>query len=184
MSHPAFDKLMGFTDKLDGGGTDLKESIKRILREDNKTKIMHQEEHIKIDLQSMVKDIGWELTSKAVGGPKRLVKLAFNNDPIEFLNLFNDLDVVVDSNETYNEFYWTFYRYEKKNNLIVYDNKNREAHISYENIWSFLEKGFDLKYKTIKELTHTWLYKEYNLRFFQTLYLETSYHHFTTMSET
>jgi hypothetical protein len=35
MSHPAFDKLMGFTDKLDGGGTHLKESIKRILREES-----------------------------------------------------------------------------------------------------------------------------------------------------
>ena len=34
MSHPAFDKLMGFTDKLDGGGTDLKESIRRILKEE------------------------------------------------------------------------------------------------------------------------------------------------------
>lgn len=33
-SHPAFDKLMGFTDKLDGGGVDLKESIRRILREE------------------------------------------------------------------------------------------------------------------------------------------------------
>jgi len=36
-SHPAFDKLMGFTDKLDGGGTDLKESIRRILREETKS---------------------------------------------------------------------------------------------------------------------------------------------------
>jgi hypothetical protein len=34
ISHPAFDKLMGFTDKLDGGGTDLKESIRKILREE------------------------------------------------------------------------------------------------------------------------------------------------------
>ena len=34
MSHPAFDKLMGFTDKLDGGGTDLKESIRRVLKEE------------------------------------------------------------------------------------------------------------------------------------------------------
>lgn len=34
-SHPAFDKLMGFTDKLDGGGIDLKESIRRILREES-----------------------------------------------------------------------------------------------------------------------------------------------------
>ena len=34
-SHPAFDKLMGFTDKLDGGGTDLKESIRRIIREES-----------------------------------------------------------------------------------------------------------------------------------------------------
>lgn len=34
MKNKSFDKLMGFTDKLDGGGTDLKESIKRILREE------------------------------------------------------------------------------------------------------------------------------------------------------
>ena len=34
MSNPSFDKLMGFTDKLDGGGTDLKESIRRILKEE------------------------------------------------------------------------------------------------------------------------------------------------------
>jgi hypothetical protein len=34
MSHPAFDKLMGFTNKLDGGGTHLKESIRTILREE------------------------------------------------------------------------------------------------------------------------------------------------------
>jgi hypothetical protein len=41
-SHPAFDKLMGFTDKLDGGGTDLKESIRRILREDDEIKSNYQ----------------------------------------------------------------------------------------------------------------------------------------------
>jgi hypothetical protein len=33
-SHPAFDKLQGFTDKLDGGGTNLAEQIRKILRED------------------------------------------------------------------------------------------------------------------------------------------------------
>lgn len=37
-SHPAFDKLMGFTDKLDGGGTHLKESIKKVLREELQSK--------------------------------------------------------------------------------------------------------------------------------------------------
>ena len=35
MSHPSFDKLMGFTDKLDGGGTDLKESIRKVLKEED-----------------------------------------------------------------------------------------------------------------------------------------------------
>ena len=34
-SHPAFNKLMNFTNKLDGGGTDIKESIRKILRENN-----------------------------------------------------------------------------------------------------------------------------------------------------
>jgi len=33
-SHPAFNKLMGFTNKLDGGGTDLKEQIRKVLKED------------------------------------------------------------------------------------------------------------------------------------------------------
>ena len=40
ISHPAFDKLMGFTDKLDGGGTDLKESIRKILREESNKDIL------------------------------------------------------------------------------------------------------------------------------------------------
>ena len=33
-AHPAFDKLVGFTDKLDGGGTNLAEQIRKILKED------------------------------------------------------------------------------------------------------------------------------------------------------
>lgn len=31
--HPAFDKLMGFTDKLDGGGTEIRKSIKEAIKE-------------------------------------------------------------------------------------------------------------------------------------------------------
>tara|TARA_R110001592_G_scaffold171394_4_gene409688 strand:+ start:4939 stop:5751 length:813 start_codon:yes stop_codon:yes gene_type:complete len=34
--NPAFDKLVGFTDKLDGGGTNLAEQIRKILKEDLK----------------------------------------------------------------------------------------------------------------------------------------------------
>jgi hypothetical protein len=31
--HPSFDKLMGFTDKLDGGGTDIRKQIKEAIKE-------------------------------------------------------------------------------------------------------------------------------------------------------
>ncbi len=111
-------------------------------------------------LKSMVKQIGWERTSKSVGGPKNLVKLGFNNNPMEFLNLFNDL-YVVQSEEESN---LTLFRYEEGNNMMVYNRKNGLIYIKYLNIWSFLEEGFRLDYVEIQEIIKEWLSEVYNLK--------------------
>jgi hypothetical protein len=145
----------------------LQESIIKVLREESTQDSLYeiiitenQQESIKIELQSMVKDIGWELTAKIVNGPKKLVKLAFNNDPMEFLNLFNDLNVV----QSREEFYWSLFRYKKRNNLMIYDRKNNSLNVSKKIFWSFLEEGFGLNHSKIRELMRIWLYDTYNLK--------------------
>ena len=57
-------------------------------------KILIQEESLKHNLRQQVKDYGWKDTAEMINGPEELAKLAFNNDPMEFLHMFDDLDVV------------------------------------------------------------------------------------------
>ena len=108
----------------------------------------------------MVKKLGWEKTSIVVNGPEQLAKLAFNNDPLEFLNMFNNLDVV----QLEERPDWTLYRLEKGNNMMIYNKKHKYVYINYNDIWSFLRDGFRLKYDEIQELTKDWLGEIYNLR--------------------
>ena len=128
----------------------------------------NQQESIKIELQSMVKDIGWELTAKIVNGPKKLAKLAFNNGPMEFLNLFNDLDVVQSKKNPDS----TLFKDKNGNNLMVHNNSN--VNIDYNNIWSFLGEGFGLDFYETKKLTELWLYDAYNLEGTRTNYYDYS----------
>jgi hypothetical protein len=128
----------------------------------------NQQESIKIELQSMVKDIGWELTAKIVNGPKKLAKLAFNNGPMEFLNLFNDLDVV-QSKKNPN---CTLFKYKKGNNVMVLLSGN--VNIDYNKIWSFLGEGFGLDFYQTKKLTELWLSDAYNLEGIRTNYYDYS----------
>jgi hypothetical protein len=111
-------------------------------------------------LKSITKKMGWRTASKSVGGFRNLIKLGFNNNPMEFLNLFNDLNVV-QSEEDHS---LTLFRYEKGNNMFIYNKENGDAYVNYDDIWSFLEKSFDLKSNEIQELIKDWLGEVYNLR--------------------
>ena len=86
-----------------------------------------QQTSIKRKLQKMFKKLGWEKTSNVVNGPEQLAKLAFNNDPLEFLNMFNDLDVV-QSEENHDQI---LFRYEKGNNMMIYNKKHKYVYINY-----------------------------------------------------
>jgi hypothetical protein len=133
----------------------MKSIIRKILKEES-LKL----ENLKQTLKQSVKEDGWEFAADLVNGPEDLAKLAFNNDPMEFLNLFNDLDVF-QSEEGSN---WTLFRYEKGNNVMVYNRINDNVYINYGVIWLFLQKGFDLNYIETQELTKIWLSEAYNLR--------------------
>ena len=111
-------------------------------------------------LKSMIKQIGWENASKSVGGFKNLMKLLKIKTPMDFLNLFNDLNVVQSEKNPD----WTLFRYEKGKNMVVYDKENGYAYVNYRDIWSFLENNFGLNYGETQELIKYWLGEVYNLR--------------------
>ena len=81
--------------------SDLTNIVKRVIKESA----------IKDSLIDMIKNDGWESAAELVGGDENLAKLAFNNEPMNFLHMFDDLDVVK-SEEKPN---WILYRYEKSN---------------------------------------------------------------------
>ena len=118
-----------------------------------------QSESLKEKLQTIVKKYGWDGGVMSVG-EKNLVKLGFNNDPMEFLNLFNDLDIVQSEEKPH----WTLFRYKPKENLMIYDRKNDYVFIDYDKIWSVLRNNFGLNYGETQELTKIWLAEVYNLR--------------------
>jgi 1-aminocyclopropane-1-carboxylate deaminase/D-cysteine desulfhydrase-like pyridoxal-dependent ACC family enzyme len=128
----------------------MKHIIKKILKE----------ESLKQTLKQQVKEFGFKDTAELVGGTENLVKLGFNNNPMEFLHLFDDLDVV-QSEEKQD---WTLFRYKKHKNLMIYDRKNEIVYINYYEIWSVLEDKFGLKYSETQRLTKIWLDEVYNLK--------------------
>jgi len=119
----------------------------------------NQMEKIKSKIHEYVKKYGIQ-KCKEIFGDKVLFTIGFNNDPMEYLNLFNDLDVV----QSVNVEELTIFRYEKGNDLMIYNRKNDHVHIDYNQIWWDLQNDFGLCYDEIQRLTQDWVEATYNLR--------------------
>jgi hypothetical protein len=128
----------------------MKDIIRKILKEEN----------LKQNLKQQMKDYGWRSAAELVGGAKNFMSIMYDNNPMNFLNTFNDLDIVQSKEKPD----WTLYRYEKGKNLIVYDKKFDLVYIKWGDIWSLLDHGFGLNYDEVQELTKEWLGKVYNLK--------------------
>ena len=117
------------------------------------------ESKLKQNLKQEIKDFGIKDTAELVNGLDYLFEILNINSPMEFLHLFDDLDVVQSEMDPD----WTLFRYKPKHNLMVHNRKNRTVFINYEEIWKPLfDTGlFD---PDIKELTKEWLSSVYNLR--------------------
>ena len=111
-------------------------------------------------LTNGVKYNGWNETAKLVGGYENLIKVLGINSPMDFLHLFDGLDVVQSKVEKN----WTLFRYKPNQNLMIYNRKNDDVYINYYEIWSVLTNKFELNYSEIQQLTKEWLAEVYNLR--------------------
>ena len=119
-----------------------------------------KENSVRDSLIDMIKNDGWKEVTDIVGGDQHLKKLTGINTPMDFLHLFDDLDIV-DTEENPN---WTLFRYKPKRNLMIYDRKNEYVYINFHEIWEVLEDNFKLDYLEVRKLTKEWLSEVYNLK--------------------
>lgn len=110
-----------------------------------------------IKLKKYLKKYGWEMTSKLPRGSENLVKQAFDNDPKNFLELYNDLNIA-QSQENEN---LTFLRYNPKENLFVLDKRNNLVHTNSELIWSVLRDNFKIDNYEVQKIIQEWLSKQF-----------------------
>ena len=127
----------------------LQENIRRILKEESTKQFLIDE----------IKYFGIESAARLVGDIDNLFSVLNIETPIDFLYLFNDLDVVKSNDRPE----IMLFRYKKGKNLMAFDNKNNSVSINYYEIWSILENNFQLSKDEIKKLTEEWLYEVYGL---------------------
>jgi hypothetical protein len=132
--------------------SDITRIVKRVIKEEKLSKQDVLKKH--------VLNNGWEEVAERIGGFDNLYKHAFNNDYNEFLNLFNNLEVV--QSEERPEL--MIYRFGKGKNIMIYDEEYEDVYINYNVIWSFFERGIGIKYDEIQDIMKKWLDEVYNLR--------------------
>ena len=116
-----------------------------------------KEESLKQTLKDHFKEFGWKDTAELVNGYENLLELMYINNPMDFLNLYNNLDVVESD-------YELLFQRKKNEELITYYKKHKDVYVDYDQIWLVLEKYFGLSYDETVSLIKKWLGKEYNLR--------------------
>jgi hypothetical protein len=131
----------------------MEDLIRRIIKEEVSNRRQEKLIHL-------IKSLGIDKASKAVGNIDNLFKVLNIETPMDFLHLFDDLDVV-QSEEDPN---LTLFRYKPKHNFIVYHGKNDFVYINYSEIWLFLKEHFGLNNTEIQKLTNMWFGEVYNLR--------------------
>ena len=93
---------------------------------------------------------------------KDILKQVYIDNPLSFLNQFNNLKPVEVNNIIYyvdNDNLPLFYYYEEDQEL-----KDGYYYINYRIIWSFFEKVIGYNYTEIQEIMKEWLGTTYNLR--------------------
>ena len=111
-------------------------------------------------LTNSIKFDGWVNTSKFLGGDENLVKLLGITSPMEFLHLYDNLNISKNKEEPD----WVLFNNDVGNNLMIYNEKNKVVYIDNNEIWLILRKVFGITSPEIQELTKEWLKNVYKLR--------------------
>ena len=133
--------------------TDLTNIVKRIVRENT----------AKDSLIDMIKNDGWGYASDLVGGSKNLKKLSGIIEPIDFLNLYNELNVNMNDDNTRG----ILTNNEGDRVISISTSKNNKVFALVDtSIWYPLEFGFLHNNAITANLVRQWLKDVYGIKVF------------------
>ena len=120
-------------------------------------------------LTDLIKTEGLYSLPKWVGDYKNLFEVLDVKTPMEFLHLFDDLDVV----ESEEDSDYTLFRYKLGYNVMILSKEFGVKHvlINYDEIWSVLRNHFKLKDMEVQQLTMLWISEVFNLKDIPTISL-------------
>ena len=123
----------------------MKQLIKKILKEEN----------LKSELKRMVRSDGWESVSPLVGGEETLAQLAFDNDPMEFID---SLGLKKENGD-----YSIYFSNDEGTVFLSISTLNGIVDLLYI-VSEFLHKGFNLNREQAKKVIKQWLSDRHDIK--------------------
>jgi hypothetical protein len=131
-------------------------------------KIIITENQLKDNIIHLIKTEGSIETCQMLAlSAQELAETFFNNNPMEFLNIFNDLKTAKYTAKSK----WTVFKNEKGHVIMIYDREIGMVDIDFSYIWFFLRKGFNLTNNEVRDITEEWLSEIYNIKDVTTDYI-------------
>jgi hypothetical protein len=118
-----------------------------------------QNEKLTRRVKTIVDKLGVRDAIKMLGGNTNLIKRVYENNPLEFMDKFKDMESVLNPNLP------TRFLYEKNGKIIMeQDILYKEVWVNYDEIWYFFENIFDMGYMEIQDILSQWLEENLNLK--------------------
>ena len=126
----------------------MRNIIKQILKEE----IDPKSERVK----SMVKKFGLEQAIEMIVGGMDTIVQAYKDNPLEFLDQFNDLTIVETGDITY-------YLDEDRTTIFYIESGQDKININPRKVWDFFWVGMNYSYTEIRNIMVNWLKEKHGI---------------------
>lgn len=135
----------------------LRDTIQTILKEESDEKEKNKESFNQ-NVRRSVENLGFNKAVKMFGGNLDIIKRAYQDNPLSYLNQFKKLNPD-------NKGEVMFYRDEKGKPLFAYykDDGRHIVNIDNDRIWAFFYEVLDYDYDDVQSLLKVWLSEVYGL---------------------
>jgi hypothetical protein len=109
-------------------------------------------------VKMMIEKLGLQESIKILGGNTKLIKLTYENNPLEFMDNFKDLKGVINRDNP------EYISYKKNDKVVmIQDDVDTALFFDYNEIWYFFNKIFNMENKEIQRILSQWLEDTLNL---------------------
>ena len=130
----------------------------KIIISESQYKRLNESLNEKEIIQNNIKEDGWNKLLKYNSSDSILSK-GFDNNPVEFLNIYNDLEMVISQTSSN----IMLFRKKPNDNLMVFNLLTKKMFINNTELWMILEDLFKLTPEQTESIIKMWLDKTFNI---------------------